>query len=191
MRIAGGRLKGRIINVPGGKDIRPSTEKTRGAIFSVLGDDIIDAKVADLFCGSGALGIEALSRGAVRAMFMDSSKSAIGILSKNLNALDLKDESDIHMMDVFRIRPGKLGGFSIIFADPPYRKGLGSKLISLLCLKKNMARGILVLEHESDWIHDGETPVVLKRLDFGDSSVTFYRLPAVDQDDYTGQEEKV
>lgn len=171
-------MKGRLIRIPGGKNLRPTTEKTRGAIFSVLGDDIIDARVADLFCGSGALGIEALSRGASHALFVDSSKIAIGIVKKNVAELELGLLSEIHVMNAFLLRPAKFREISVIFADPPYKKGHGDRLISLLCLKKNVINGILVLEHESQWSYSGKDLDVLRRLNFGDTSVTFFRLPA-------------
>ncbi len=173
MRIVGGILKGRHIGVPGGRDLRPSTDKTRGAIFSVLGDDIIDSKVADLFCGSGALGLEALSRGADCALFVDSSKKAISVVNHNVKELELKTRAEIRSMDVFEIKPSLLEDISIIFADPPYRKLYGDKLTSLLSLKKFAYDGIIVLEHEREWSYSGSEFQILKEIGFGDSSVSF------------------
>ncbi len=173
MRIAGGILKGRHIRVPGGRNLRPSTDKIRGAIFSVLGDDIIGSRVADLFCGSGALGLEALSRGAAHAVFVDSSKEAISTVKQNLKDLELQDRAETRSMDVFDIRPLSLENVSIILADPPYRKLFGDKLISLLSLKKFDYDGIIVLEHENEWSFGGSEFQVPKRIDFGDSSVSF------------------
>ena len=77
MKITGGNLRGRIIKVPKTDQIRPSTDKLRGAVFSSIGGDIIESRVADLFCGSGALGIEALSRGAKYCLFIDSNRNTI------------------------------------------------------------------------------------------------------------------
>ncbi len=173
MRIVGGALKGRTIRVPGGKGLRPSTDKIRGAIFSVLGDDITGSSVADLFCGSGALGLEALSRGADRAVFVDSSKEAVSIVKHNIKELELQTRSEVKAMDVFNIRPSMLENVSIIFADPPYRKLYGDKLISLLSLKKFACDGIITLEHENEWSYRGSEFKILKRIDFGDSSVSF------------------
>ncbi len=173
MRIVGGILKGRHITVPGGRDLRPSTDKIRGAIFSVLGADIAGSRVVDLFCGSGALGLEALSRGAVRASFVDSSRKAISIVKHNVKELDLKARAEIRSMDVFDIRPSLLENVSIIFADPPYRKLYGDKLISLLSLKKFAYDGIIVLEHEREWDYGGSEFQILKEIGFGDSSVSF------------------
>ncbi len=173
MRIVGGMLKGRHIRVPGGLDVRPSTDKIRGAVFSVLGDDINDSRIADLFCGSGALGLEALSRGANHALFVDSSREAISAVKHNVKNLKLQARVEIRSMDVFSIRPSLLENVSIIFADPPYRKMFGKKLISLLSLKKFAYDGIIVLEHESEWSYGGSEFQILKRIDFGDSSVSF------------------
>ena len=176
MRIVGGILSGRHIRVPGGRDLRPSTDKIRGAIFSVLGDDIACSRVADLFCGSGALGLEALSRGADHAVFVDSSKEAIRVVKHNLRELQLQNKAEIKSMDVFKIQPSFLKGISIVFADPPYRKWYGDNLLSLLSLKKSAYDGIIVLEHESDWSYAGSEFRILRRIDFGDSSVSFLRV---------------
>lgn len=180
MRIAGGELKGRRIIVPSVRELRPSTEKTREAIFSTLGKDVIDARVADLFCGSGALGIEALSRGAEFSLFVDSSRAAVFAVRKTIMELGLDSRSEIRMMKVLAIRGKHLENTSIIFADPPYGVGYGDQLIDLLCLKKIAGNGILVLEHESGWRTDRVGPEVMRRLQFGDSSVTFFRIPALD-----------
>lgn len=175
MRITGGNLKGRRIAVPAGPYVRPSTDKTREALFSILGEDIVGSNVADLFCGSGALGIEAISRGAEHALFVDSSRKAILDLKKNLVTLGVIDSADLKTMDVLKIHPEILKDRQIILADPPYGKGLGDRLISLLCLPKIEWYGILALEHEPEWNHDGQKMEILKRKVYGDTAVTFLR----------------
>lgn len=174
MRITGGQLKGRRITVPPGRGVRPSTDRLREAIFSIIGGDIQGAGVADLFCGSGALGIEAISRGADYALFIDSSRPHIANLKKNLETLGIADKSDMKVMDALNIRAKLLEGISIVFADPPYRKGMGDKLISLFCLPKFEWYGILVLEHEAGWSYTGENVRILKRKDHGDMAVSFF-----------------
>ena len=175
MRITGGRLKGRRIAVPGGGDVRPSTDKLREAVFSIIGDDILGARVADLFCGSGALGIEALSRGADYALFVDFSRRNISNLKKNLEKLDIVENSGLRAMDALKISPKMMKNYSIVFADPPYRRGLGDRLISLFCLPKFEWYGILVLEHESDWNYRGQEMKILNRKVYGDMAVSFLR----------------
>ena len=178
MRIVGGELKGRQIKTSGAAHLRPSTEKTREAIFSVLGGDIDGADIADLFCGSGALGLEALSRGASRALFVELSKPTIRVVKKNVSEFGLDKQAEFYEGSVFHLRPGFFDTISIVFADPPYGKGFGDQLIELLSLKKIAFDGILVLEHEREWSYDGSGVWILRRLDFGDSSVTFFKLPA-------------
>ena len=175
MRITGGVLKGQHIIVPSGLDIRPTTDKTREAIFSILGEEIMGAQIADLFCGSGALGIEALSRGAGHVLFVDSSRSAIANLKKNLRSLGIVDKSDIKLKDVLKIAPAMVNDRQIILADPPYRKKLGDKLISLLCLPKFEWYGILALEHEPGWSYGGEEMELIKSKSYGDVAVSFLR----------------
>jgi 16S rRNA (guanine966-N2)-methyltransferase len=173
VRITGGTLKGRRIQVPPGRRLRPSTDKIRAAVFSALGDDVAEARVADLFCGSGAFGLEALSRGAAFASFVDSSKAAIACVKRNIVNLDLGQRAETMIMNVFKIRPAVLEGVSIIFADPPYGLSCGEELASLLCLKKFGYDGILALEHERKWKYGGRDFRILKTIEFGDSCVTF------------------
>jgi 16S rRNA (guanine966-N2)-methyltransferase len=173
MKIAGGQFKGRIIKIPNIRNIRPSTEKTREAIFSALGADVIEADVADLFCGSGALGLEALSRGAHSALFVDSSYGATAAARKNIENLDVISSTRVMTMNVFNLRPKHLQEVGIIFADPPYRGGYAQRLSALLSLPKFGWCGILVLEHEADWEHEGIEFRLLRRLEFGETSVSF------------------
>lgn len=177
MRITGGKLKGRKIEAPAGKGLRPSTDKIRAAVFSVLGGDILETGVADLFCGSGAFGLEALSRGAAHALFVDSSKEAIACAKKNIANLDLGRCTLAMKMDVYHIRPANLKGVSVIFADPPYRMCFGERLLTLLCLKKFGYDGILALEHEKTWKYTGEELRILRTIESGDSRVTFLKFP--------------
>ena len=176
MKITGGYLKCRYLSTPKSGILRPSTDKTRQAIFSSLGGDIIDADIADLFCGTGALGIEAISRGAKSVLFIDKANSSISALKKNIETMNLSDLSETVKMDVLKIRPAYFKKISIIFADPPYRKGYCDKLLSLLSLPKFGWHGIITLEHEAEWNYDKDNAVLLKRLEFGDTAVSFLKL---------------
>jgi 16S rRNA (guanine(966)-N(2))-methyltransferase RsmD len=173
MKIVAGEFRGRIIKAPKMRDIRPSTERTREAIFSVLGADVIDAGVADLFCGSGALGIEALSRGAKRVLFVDSSSAAMATAKENIRSLGIENRARFLTMNVLHLRHSYLDKVGIIFADPPYKLGFAARLISLLSLPKYSWNGILVLEHEVQWHYDSDYFKLVKRIDFGDTSVSF------------------
>jgi 16S rRNA (guanine966-N2)-methyltransferase len=173
MRIAGGEFRGRIIKAPKIPNIRPSTEKTREAIFSVLGGDILDARVADLFCGSGALGLEALSRGAASALFVDINSACITSVKENIRTLGLEPHSKVMTMNALGLRASHLNGLGIIFADPPYKMGYAERLVALLSLQKLLWHGILVLEHEPKWFYEGDRFELAKRLEFGDTAVSF------------------
>ena len=168
-------MKGRRLKLPVASNIRPSTDKLREAVFSILGDDIIGIGVADLFCGSGILGIEALSRGADFALFVDSAAGAISNLKKNLGVLGILEQSTLKKKDAMKLGPALLEGISIILADPPYNRGYCDNLIALLCLPKFDWNGIIMLEHESGWKYDGREMNVLNRKSYGDSAVSFLR----------------
>ncbi len=121
MRVIAGSAGGIPLKAPQG-DTRPTTDRVREALFSTLGDSVKDARVLDLFAGSGALGIEALSRGAASALFVEQHRAAAGVLRGNLHKTRLAGGA-IRQMDVFRAltdlaRAGQV--FDLIFADPPY-----------------------------------------------------------------------
>ncbi len=120
MRVVAGELRGRRIEAPPGKDTRPTTDKVREAVFNALGslDLIRDATVADLYAGSGALGIEALSRGAAHCTFVERDRSAVRVLRGNLAALGLDERSRVVTADASRAVVGL--DVDVVLADPPY-----------------------------------------------------------------------
>jgi 16S rRNA (guanine966-N2)-methyltransferase len=118
LRITGGELGGRRIHVPKGPKLRPTTERVREALFSILGD-LTGARVLDLFCGTGALAIEALSRGAAEATLVDTHPAAA---RRNLEALELTDRARTVRADAARfLRRAERGSFDLVLCDPPYR----------------------------------------------------------------------
>ena len=122
MRIVAGRWGGRRLIAPRGDAVRPTADRVREALFSILGDRVQDARVLDLFAGSGALGLEALSRGAAAATFVDSSPAAIAALKANLDALGA--DAEVHRADALRFlraAPGKARHYDLVLLDPPYR----------------------------------------------------------------------
>jgi 16S rRNA (guanine966-N2)-methyltransferase len=120
MRIVGGEYGGRRLAAPRGRSTRPTSERAREAVFSMLGD-VSGARVLDLFAGSGAFGIEALSRGAAHATFVDSGQPAVAAISRNLEQLGLSERALIAKLDVRRLPPDS-GTYDIVFVDPPYSK---------------------------------------------------------------------
>ena len=165
LRIISGTLKGKKLHPFEGKGIRPTSDRSREAIFNILSDRVPGAVVLDLFAGSGALGIEALSRGADKATFIDMAPAAVSLLGKNLRACRLEDRGRIISWNIERNlnclqspdRP-----YTLIFLDPPYHKGMLLKALTHLKKCKALASGAcLVLEHG----HVDELPLTM--ADFG------------------------
>src|SRR5580693_5029591 len=137
MRVVGGRLKGRNLASPSSRDIRPTADRLREALFNILihayDDPIEDARVLDLFAGTGALGIEAISRGAGFALFVDNGAEARALLRNNVEALALGGVTKVFRRDATNLGPAHpVEPFSLAFLDPPYGRGLAeTALLSL------------------------------------------------------------
>src|SRR5215213_10162733 len=137
MRVVGGRLKGRNLASPSSRDIRPTADRLRESLFNILihsyGDPITDARVLDLFAGTGALGIEAVSRGAAFALFVDNGAEARALLRQNVEALSLGGVTKVYRRDATNLGPAyPVEPFSLVFLDPPYGKGLGEQALASL-----------------------------------------------------------
>ncbi len=131
MRVVAGRYGGRRLVAPPGDATRPTSDRVREALFSVLGPSVQGARVLDLFAGSGALGIEALSRGAAEAVFVDRAPKAIEAVRANLAALGI--EADVHRIEArawLRAASARADAYDLVFLDPPYRRAgeLGREL---------------------------------------------------------------
>jgi 16S rRNA (guanine966-N2)-methyltransferase len=170
LRVTGGRLKGRQIYQPDG--IRPTSEKVREAIFNVLAEQIPDAKVLELFAGSGALGIEAYSRGAASVMLVESSSMVARTIGRSLEKLGIP-EVRLSNISAERFLAGTVDQFDLVLLDPPYDYGVNS----LTGLSRLLAEeGILVVEYSSRsakpaWEDLDE--ITTKR--YGDTAVGYYR----------------
>ncbi len=121
MRVISGAFGGRRLQVPRGDDTRPTSERVREALFSILGTEVAGARVLDLFAGSGALGIEALSRGAASATFVDSAEAAVRCIRANLSVLSAPGEvSRSDVAAYLRTASGRGRHYDLVFLDPPY-----------------------------------------------------------------------
>ena len=134
MRVVGGRLKGRNIVAPTSRDIRPTADRLRESVFNILthayDDPVAGARVLDLFAGTGALGIEAVSRGAKFALFVDDGAQARALLRRNTESLGLGGATRIFRRDATRLGPAHpIAPFGLVFLDPPYGKGLAEKAL--------------------------------------------------------------
>ncbi len=171
MRIIAGEFRGRTLRPPGDRRTRPTADRVREAWFSILGDRLSGATVVDLFAGSGALGLEALSRGASHVEFVEVGKSAVRALRANVAALDAEERVNVHRVDALRfVDRLDEGSFDIAFADPPYGHDHGRKLIRIF--QSRPFAGVLGVEHRStDDIGGDET----RR--YGDASISFCYRP--------------
>src|ERR1700676_4705174 len=137
MRVVGGRLKGRNLASPASRDIRPTADRLREAVFNILihayDDPITNSRVLDLFAGTGALGIEAVSRGASFALFVDNGAEARALLRNNVEALALGGVTKVYRRDATHLGPAHpMEPFSLVFLDPPYGRGLAEKALASL-----------------------------------------------------------
>ena len=135
MRIVGGRLRGRALEAPKSQAIRPTADRLRESLFNILvhayGNPIVDARVLDLFAGTGALGFEALSRGAAFVLFVDDGAEARALLRGNVEALGAGGATKVYRRDATKLGPvNPLEPFSLAFLDPPYGKGLAEQALA-------------------------------------------------------------
>ena len=151
LRIIGGALRGRKLYTAQGLTTRPTANRTREAIFNILAADVRGAHVLDLFAGSGAFGIEALSRGAESALFIETGQAALAVLSRNIQVCGLAERAAVLRWNAARdldcLRKHK-PPFRLIFLDPPYHQGLVAPTLAHLHAARCMAQGArLVVEH--------------------------------------------
>ena len=178
MRIIAGEMRGRQVKAVEGMQTRPTSDKVKGAIFSVLGDKVLDARVLDLFAGTGNLAIEALSRGSCEAVLVEKSFEAHQVILKNLDQIGVSQKTNLFLMDAFKYidrYPNEV--FDLIFLDPPYRKELVLKV--LLTLKKYSyltPDGVIVAETADDEELSNDTIYpfeVRKSREYGDTKVWY------------------
>jgi 16S rRNA (guanine966-N2)-methyltransferase len=183
MRIVGGRFRGRGIISPKHEGLRPTADRVREALFNILehgveGFAIESARVIDLFAGTGALGLEALSRGAAFCLFVENDVEARALIRTNIEALQLTGTTRIFRRDVTDLGPaGTMAPFGIAFLDPPYGRGLGERALASLAGGGWLAPGAAaVLEERADAavaLPPGFTEI--DRRTWGDTQALFAR----------------
>jgi 16S rRNA (guanine966-N2)-methyltransferase len=181
MRVVGGRLKGRVLHAPDSRAIRPTSERLRESIFDIVvhrhGAVVEGARVVDLFAGSGALGIEALSRGAEFALFVDNGAEARALLRANVEALALGGVTRIWRADATRLGKAPAGPpFTLAFLDPPYDKGLAGPALAALCEGGWLAADALVVVEEAAKAEIAAPPA-LELVDervYGETRIAFF-----------------
>ena len=183
MRIVAGRLRGRALATPGDGAIRPTSDRVREAVFNILahgvdGFAIDGVRVLDLFAGTGALGIEALSRGAAFALLVEEDAAARGLIRSNIEALGLTGQTRIYRRDATQLGPAlPRERFGLVMADPPYGKGLGERALASAAEGGWLNAGaIAVLEERADvsiaWPPSFEA---IDRRTWGDTAAHFAR----------------
>jgi 16S rRNA (guanine966-N2)-methyltransferase len=182
MRIVGGRLRGRALAAPKSQAIRPTADRLRESLFNILahtyGDPIADARVLDLFAGTGALGFEALSRGAKFAQFVDDGAEARALLRENVQALGLAAVTRIFRRDATKLGPvHPVEPFGLVFADPPYGKGLAEQaLASARDGGWLTGDAVIVVEEAKDAFKTPGGFEEIERRDYDDTQFTMLRL---------------
>jgi len=186
MRIVSGQYRGKAIVAPPGEATRPTSDRARQAVFNILehaawAPELNGARVIDVFAGSGALGLEALSRGAGFCLFVETDDAARGAIRENIDAMHLFGVTRVHRRDATDLgpRPASAGApFDIAFLDPPYAKGLGEKAVAELRAHGWLAPGaILMFERgrgEIDPVLEGFEQIDAR--DYGAARVLFYKL---------------
>ena len=183
MRIVGGRFGGRSLKGPSSQAIRPTSDRLRETIFNILAhghDEIVEnARVIDLFAGTGALGLEAISRGAKFALFVDEGSEARALLRENIHTLGLGGQTRIFRRDATKLGDAPAGDkFTLAFLDPPYARGLAPRALAALANGAWLAPGALVVVEEAAG-EDIALPAGMKELDrrsYGETQIVFAQV---------------
>ncbi|MGH7164075.1 MAG: 16S rRNA (guanine(966)-N(2))-methyltransferase RsmD [Nitrospiraceae bacterium] len=184
MRVIAGSHKGRPLLGPVGSRLRPTSDRVKEALFSILGSRVQGARFLDLYAGTGAIGIEALSRGAQRAVFVEPNSASLQVLQANLNRCGLSQLADVHAChDTDFLRREDLWGppYDLVYADPPYGHDCEEHLLPSLGCGAMMARdGIVVLEHATKRSVPPQVGRLTRVRDYryGDTTLSVYGLQA-------------
>lgn len=177
MRIVAGDFKGRRLETPDNYDIRPTSEKVKEALFSIISGNLYDAVCCDLFAGTGNLGLEALSRGASKCYFGDNSRVSIELVRRNVEHCRAEEWSQVIFGDYEKVLTKIHEPVDIFFLDPPYKKGLYEDCFRLISEMNLLAEeGIIVAEHasEDEFPEEIEGFIKLKERRYGSMTITIY-----------------
>ena len=180
MRVVAGIAKGHTLRAPRGMETRPTSDKVREAIFGILGGAFVDEAVLDLFAGTGALGIEALSRGAERAVFVERRPPACAVIRQNLAHTKFEDRSRVMCMTVERALQVLTEPFGLVLLDPPYAYPNVQGILELVGGARVVDTGTIVVFEHSPRVTAAKryNRLVLKRQRvYGDTAVSIYAVP--------------
>jgi 16S rRNA (guanine966-N2)-methyltransferase len=180
VRIVAGEFRGRTLLTPAGDRIRPTADRVRQTVFDILahsyGDPVTGARVLDLFAGTGAFGLEAISRGAASVVFVEDGAEARGLIRGNVEAFGLTGRTRIFRRDATRLGDaGTVPPFVVVFADPPYGKGLGEKALAAALAGNWLAPEAVIVLEESAAVEIAPVPglAVTETRRIGDTAIHF------------------
>lgn len=183
MRIIAGQWGGRRIKVPPGRDTRPTTDRIRESWFSAMGPAVQGARVLDLFAGSGSLGLEALSRGASNAVFVELARKALAALEDNVATLDAQGVTEVVRGDALAWAARlEAGAFDLALADPPYERGFAQRLLDLW-VNVPFANELWVEHRSSETLN---LPAGARQRRYGDTTLTMVRAVRPDRTEAPG-----
>lgn len=177
MRIISGSRRGHKLLEFEGRDVRPTTDRVKEAMFNLIQGFCPGSKCLDMFAGSGALSLEAVSRGAEKAVLLDKDKKSIDIIKKNVQSLDFTDRCEVRNEDCFDYAKRTSEKFDIIFLDPPYNKGFIEPVLSAIVENELLSEGgIVILESDNtDFKMDFQGLEILKQRRYGRTYITIYQ----------------
>lgn len=178
MRIIGGTHRGRKLAAFEGEDIRPTSDRVKESLFNILSDSVRGAAVLDLFCGSGNLGLESLSRGAAAVHFNDISKDSLALLRKNVAAMGVVGACTVTNYDYLTCLGTAKKKYDIIFLDPPYRFDYGVHALKAICDYGLLnPDGVVIYERDRAFSGDGFNLEKYDERKYGKTYITFFRTP--------------
>jgi len=178
MRVSGGKGRGRKLRVPAGARVRPTSDKVKQALFNIIGDRVQGAAFLDLYAGAGGIGIEALSRGAGRAVFVDTSGDSADCIRQNLDNMGFAERAQVIHADVQAFLNKHGGTYDIVFLDPPYAMDLGPLLEQIGDARIVKADSLVIAEHfKKQPSPERAGRFILDReKQYGDTVLAFYKL---------------
>ncbi|HXP93740.1 MAG TPA: 16S rRNA (guanine(966)-N(2))-methyltransferase RsmD [Candidatus Binatia bacterium] len=178
MRVTGGSLRSRRVHAPRGRAVRPTPGRVREALFSILGDQILDARILDLFAGTGALGFEALSRGAAAVTFVEANRQTAASIERAARSFDLAQRTRIIVLPAERAVRTLTGRYDVVFADPPYAMGVPDTVLHGLAAAGLVdERTTIVFEHSGRAAAPELTGFAVTRTErYGDVALSFLRV---------------
>ncbi len=178
MRIIGGKYKSRVLASFDGEAVRPTADRVKESLFNILSLRFYGARVLDLFSGSGALGLESLSRGAAEVVFNDQAKDSVALLRKNMRTLKIEEgkEAKVYNLDAEAYLDFARQPFDVIFIDPPYALDVGVRAVEKIAKKGLLAEnGVLVFERDKPFEGDVDGLEKYDERKYGKTVLTFFR----------------